>query len=315
MRGWFAFLSAAAPKVAEWHATRLFFTPQRRPGRGPGRIAGVEGAEFHVVVGGKQVACWSYGSGPMVLMVHGWGGCARDWEEMAARLVEGGRRVILFDALAHGVSEGKRTTLVEMARTIHAIADEVALGTEGRFETLDAVVAHSFGGAAAALAVRDGLLTRNLVLVAPVAEPMGFVDQVAEMLGLSAARRAGMVERIRIAAGGDLGRIDVVRAIAGCAIPGMVIHDSGDVRVPWSQGRAIAEAWPHSHLVTTTGLGHRDILRSGEVIERIARQIGIASPAVGRTLSVEQAPSIARTPPAPSDPARGRPAARETARR
>ncbi len=315
IRGWFAFLSATAPRLAEWHATRLFFTPQRRGRRGPGAIAGMEGMAFHVVVDGKQVACWSYGSGPMVLMVHGWGGCARDWEEVAARLVAGGRRVILFDALAHGVSEGKRTTLPEMSRTIHAIADHVALGADGRFETFEAVIAHSFGGAATALAVRDGLLARNLVLVAPVAEPMGFVDPVGEMLGLSEARRAGMVERIRVIAGGDLGSIDPVRAISGCTIPGLVIHDGSDVRVPWSQGRAIAEVWPAARLVTTAGLGHRDILRSSEVMDRIAAHLGLPSPAVEQSPPAERTPSIAQAPPAPADPARGRTAAREAARR
>jgi len=315
VRRWFAFLSATSPRLAEWHATRLFFTPQRRARRGPGAIAGVEGTAFHVVVDGKRVACWSYGRGPMVLMVHGWGGCARDWEEVAARLVAGGRRVILFDALAHGTSEGKRTTLPEMSRTIHAIADHVSLGVDGRFETFEAVVAHSFGGAATALAVRDGLLTRSLVLVAPVAEPMGFVDEVGEMLGLDAERRAGMVERIRVIAGGDLGRIDVVRAISGCTIPGLVIHDSGDVRVPWGQGRAIAEAWPAARLVTTHGLGHRDILRSGEVIGRIAAHLGLAPTAVDRSSAVDQAPGAEPSSAAHPEPPRARTAAREAAHR
>jgi hypothetical protein len=101
----------------------------------------------------------------------------------------------------------------------------------------------------------------------------------------------------------------VIRAISRCTIPGLVIHDSGDVRVPWGQGRAIAEAWPAARLVTTHGLGHRDILRSGEVLDRIAAHLGLPLPAV------ERAPSIAQTPPAPSDPARGRTAAREAARR
>lgn len=300
IRSWFSLLSIVAPRMAEWHATRIFFTPHHRARRGPGAIGGEQGRPFTVSVDGKRVACWSFGRGPAVLMVHGWGGSSRDWEELAPRIVSAGYRVILFDGPAHGVSGGKTTTLPEMARTIHAIADEVALGPDGRYEPLEAVIAHSFGGAAAVLAARDGLQVRDLVLLAPVAVPMSFVAEVADVLGLPEARRAGMIERIRVAAGGDLSRIDVVRAIGGSKLPGMVIHDRDDTRVAFDQGRAIADAWPRARFVTTAGLGHRGVLRSGEVLDLVVSHLRRAStpshphPTPGSTITTTRAPSRAR---------------------
>jgi hypothetical protein len=135
LRAGFAILSAVAPPLAERLATRLFFTPHRRVRREPGAVAGATGTPFTVSVGGVKVACWSYGRGPTVLLVHGWGGSSRDWEALAPRLVAAGYRAILFDGPAHGVSGGRRTTLPEMVRAIHAIADEVALGPGGRWGT------------------------------------------------------------------------------------------------------------------------------------------------------------------------------------
>ena len=38
--------------------------------------------------------------------------------------------------------------------------------------------------------------------------------------------------------------------------------------MPWSDGAAIAGAWPGARLVTTTGLGHRRILRDERVVSQ-----------------------------------------------
>jgi hypothetical protein len=49
-----------------------------------------------------------------------------------------------------------------------------------------------------------------------------------------------------------------------------VVHDEGDLEVPWQDGKTYAEAWPDSRLLTTRGLGHRRILREPEVMAAVA---------------------------------------------
>ena len=44
--------------------------------------------------------------------------------------------------------------------------------------------------------------------------------------------------------------------------------DRDDDEVAWTDGAAIAEAWPGARLVTTTGLGHRRILRDAQVVSQ-----------------------------------------------
>ncbi|HET7228667.1 MAG TPA: alpha/beta hydrolase [Longimicrobium sp.] len=269
VRSWFATLSRVSPRAAGWQAARIFFTPHRRTPRAPGVLAGIEPSELRIRVGDDSVVGWSYGRGPAVLLVHGWGGCARDWSELAPLVVAAGYRAVLFDLPAHGLSGGKRTALPDMVRAIHTLAHELAFGPGGAMEPLEAVVAHSFGGAAAVLAMRDGLQARRVVLVNPVGDPMSFADPVSHTLGLSRAARAEMRERIRIRAGGDLARIDVVRAAGELSIPGLVVHDADDATVPFAQGRAIARAWPGARLVTARGLGHRGVLTSPGVLAAV----------------------------------------------
>src|SRR5687768_10324665 len=93
VQSWLALLTAAAPR----EAARVFFTPERRTRIAPGVLAGVEPEAFQARSGADQLACWSYGRGPTVLLVHGWAGSARDWRALAARLIGEGKRVVLFD--------------------------------------------------------------------------------------------------------------------------------------------------------------------------------------------------------------------------
>jgi len=50
--------------------------------------------------------------------------------------------------------------------------------------------------------------------------------------------------------------------------PILVVHDLQDADVPYAHGEEIARAWPGAELLTTRGLGHRAILRDGQVVQR-----------------------------------------------
>ncbi|MGZ5446135.1 MAG: alpha/beta hydrolase [Thermoanaerobaculia bacterium] len=47
---------------------------------------------------------WSWGEGPAVLLVHGWGGHAAQFQSFVEPLVRAGFRAIAFDAPSHGSS-------------------------------------------------------------------------------------------------------------------------------------------------------------------------------------------------------------------
>jgi pimeloyl-ACP methyl ester carboxylesterase len=50
--------------------------------------------------------------------------------------------------------------------------------------------------------------------------------------------------------------------------PALVVHDRDDADVPYAHGAEIASAWPGAELLTTTGLGHRAVVRDPAVIRR-----------------------------------------------
>jgi pimeloyl-ACP methyl ester carboxylesterase len=50
----------------------------------------------------------------------------------------------------------------------------------------------------------------------------------------------------------------------------LIIHDEEDNEILIYQAEALAAAWPKNQFVRTTGLGHRRIIRSGEIIRQVA---------------------------------------------
>ena len=50
--------------------------------------------------------------------------------------------------------------------------------------------------------------------------------------------------------------------------PALIVHDRDDHDVPYAHGEEIALAWPGAELLTTSGLGHRAVVRDPEVIRR-----------------------------------------------
>jgi pimeloyl-ACP methyl ester carboxylesterase len=141
----------------------------------------------------------------------------------------------------------------------------------GVHTALRAVIAHSLGGTATALAIHQGLAVERVVLLAPAAEPEHFARRVAGMLGLSSRRAEGMVSRVLSELRADEVSIDVRFLAPAFSTPVLVLHDPEDDDVPVVHGEGIAAAWPGGRFEATPGLGHKRILRDEAVVKRVTR--------------------------------------------
>jgi pimeloyl-ACP methyl ester carboxylesterase len=258
LRAQFQLFSRFAPSLADRRAAALFLTPRRKrhppapstPGRVPER--------FHIASGSVQLAAWAWGEGPLVLLAHGWNGHAAQLSGFIAPLVQSGFRVVAFDQPAHGHSTGKRTTVLEMAEAQQSIARAVG--------PLHAVVAHSLGATATALALFDHLPAARAVLIAPPANAPPFARELAKALGLSAERTEGMVAQVQRDIGVHLESLDLRRVAAWLRQPALIFHDVADREVPFAHGRAIANAWPGARFTPLEGLGHKRPLADAAVL-------------------------------------------------
>lgn len=263
MRMVFSVIGRIAPGTAAKIGERFFTTPPRFPA--PEREVSVlaEGSRRTILHEGRNLAYWSWGSGPLVLLVHGWGGRGGQLGAFVAPLVAGGFSVVTFDGPAHGESEGVRSSLPDFAKAVRHICDTLP-------QRPVAIVGHSMGAAASVLAHRDGLPVQALVLVAPPARPFEYLLRFGEMLWIPQrvidTLHARIEERFNI----RWDELDLARIASTMTVPMLLIHDRDDQDAEWARGREIADAWPGSELITTTGLGHRRILRDESVVRHVA---------------------------------------------
>jgi pimeloyl-ACP methyl ester carboxylesterase len=258
IRSWFRLAATVAPEQVDRQIVRFWSTPHR--GHRSAHLKS-RAARWSIASGDYRIAIYSEGFGPTVLLAHGWSGSAHDMAAIADELRGRGCRVITFDMPAHGRSSGRRTTLPAMARAIRDVAHAVG--------PVRAIVGHSLGATAALIALRDGLAAESAVAIAPPREAPHFLAQLVNALGLPAERLQGAIRVVERQVG-PLAQYEGDRAARTLRIPGLVIHDVADRQVPFAHGAAIADAWRGAELVSLERVGHRRILESNVVIERIA---------------------------------------------
>lgn len=280
----FRSLQAVSPAATAALAERVFFTPPRSQLTPLMRTELERGNPFSIEVEGHRVACWSWGpvDAPNAYLVHGWGSRGGRLTAHVRPLVAAGFRVLAFDGIGHGASEGRLSSAPQLARALIALAR--AAGPP------HAIVAHSLGAVVTTLAMEWGMPAQRVVFLAPNADPVAHTLRWAHYLGL----RADVVARMRAASERRIdfswGDLNVLAKAPHRKTPLLVIHDAQDPVVPWTEGAAIADTWPDSRLVTTSGLGHSEIVRTPAVIAQAVAflEVGAAAVAPARTRATRE---------------------------
>jgi pimeloyl-ACP methyl ester carboxylesterase len=257
--------SSMSASIAERTAARLFTTPRRAPRPQVENMLLARARAFRV----DGLAAWRWGSGPPVLLVHGWEGRGAQLGGFVDPLVARGFSVVTFDAAAHGASPGMLATMSDFADGVARVSD--------RLGGARAIVAHSMGGLGALLASRRGMRTESLVIVAPPS-PSEHLRAFQDALDVPETVLQGMKRRIERRVGVSFEDVEASSLARDLPVRGLVVHDRRDAEAAFQIGERTVSAWPLSELHATDGLGHRRILKDAIVAERIADFVGARRP-------------------------------------
>jgi pimeloyl-ACP methyl ester carboxylesterase len=246
-------------------AYQAFFSPPQYEVK-PGERAILEqGKNARLPFDGGELAITTWGNdGPIVLLMHGWGGARAQMTGFVKPLLAAGYRVVSFDQPAHGDSDGRMTNILEIAPAMALIAEQ-----EGPFE---AVIAHSFG----TLITSFVLINRDFPPPSRLIYLGSFNRLLDSLLRFQALANLPdvIIEGLRDMIYSNF-RKDVLDAIwnekmtQNIDIPALMFHDTADNVTPVEDSRAIARVWPNARLIETQGLGHRGALKSAEVHKQV----------------------------------------------
>jgi pimeloyl-ACP methyl ester carboxylesterase len=267
-------LGLVAPRImARWVAKNFLTPPAARPlsARTKTFLASSDDrftVRLDTNLGGMRessrvpVSLW--GRGPAIYMLHGWGGRGTQWARFVEPLVRAGFTAVVLDAPGHGDSHAPRTSILHFAAALEAVVESLGPAR--------CVMGHSLGGAAAALAMRQGLSSDRAVLFGAPANPAEFFEVFLRRLGIPERLHSYIKTYIEHRYGFAWDEFAVSapkRATGETDVPALIVHDSADDEVNRADAARIADAWPGAEVMMTHGLGHQRILRDPEVVKRV----------------------------------------------
>jgi pimeloyl-ACP methyl ester carboxylesterase len=258
VRGFNATVGWVAPQAVASNLRRQFMTPRRLPPR-DWELPLLAQAERITLRFGLSALRW--GSGPTVLLMHGWEGRPTQFAELIKALVQAGYGVVALDAPAHGRSPGEEANVVLFARAL--------LEAAGELPPLQAVIGHSMGGASALLATQLGLRAEAVVSIAAPSRILTMLRRFARYMGLPARARAHFVRLVEEKAGMPAGKLDVRHYQLD--FPGLIVHAADDPLVPYSEAQAIHEAWFDSRLLRIEQGGHQRVLADPQLVQAVVQ--------------------------------------------
>jgi pimeloyl-ACP methyl ester carboxylesterase len=254
-------LERFAPSLAQRYFIRIFFTPLNYKVPEKEKQLQKLAERFLIDFNGKKIQCYSWGRGPLVLVVHGWAGRATQFRKFIEKLTSSGYCVAGFDGPAHGNSDGTSTHIGEFESVLKLFYEKVGVP--------DAILAHSFGGSAVLYAAMNGLKVSKLINIA--SPTIG--DQIigTYLKAINGSWKTGdffkaYIEKTYGQPFDQFTSSWFIQHLPG-AIDLLLVHDEEDRDVAIDQAYHLQKLYPRAQMYKTKGLGHTRILKDDKVIE------------------------------------------------
>jgi pimeloyl-ACP methyl ester carboxylesterase len=257
-------LGLVSPRLSGRPASILWFTPWRLPQSEGSRARErdwLRGAKPFKVAGLRGFVA---GNGPVILLVHGWGGRASRLGAFVRPLVETGHQVVGMDLPAHGLSSGRRTDPLEMADALLKVAGSVG--------PVHALISHSFGGLVSLLAMEQGLKPGAALFLAPALRAERIRARFAELFKLRPRVMEALVRVLDRHFGSEVWKELDARRIAyrlasrGPDAPVLIAHDPEDRDALFSDALEMSQILPGARILKVAGAGHHRILLEERVV-------------------------------------------------
>jgi alpha-beta hydrolase superfamily lysophospholipase len=203
-------------------------------------------------------------NGKKILILHGYSSNAYKFERYVSPLLKEGFEVYIFNAPAHGSSDGKQINA--------AVYRNMVLEAEKLYGPFYGLIGHSLGGLAGALAFEKlpDNDSRKLVLIAPATETHTAISNFFTLLPLDQKIRDEFPVIIKKISGQDVPYVSTSRVVQHITAPVLWIHDKQDTVCPFKDVKPLLKMkLPTVEFVITDGLGHNSIYKESSTCKTV----------------------------------------------
>lgn len=211
------------------------------------------------------VRCLVWGEGEPILLMDGWEGRASQMSVFLPFL-SAKYKLIAINAPAHGDSEETRSN---PNKFIKAIFD-----AQKYFGPLKAIIGHSMGGGAAVYAAIEGLEVEKIISIAGPSNFQHSVESFAALIGLRGKVLGHFMKQTEREVQLTFSEINMASRIGNVDQFVLIVHDENDLEVPFLQGCRYEDKLINGEFFVTQNLGHRKIMKSEIVLQKVTDFIG-----------------------------------------
>ncbi len=205
---------------------------------------------------------YTYGKGPLILMLHGWCSNGARWRVYVDELVGRGYKVMVVDAPGHGTAPGRFLSVFLYAKGIKTI-----LASEVKWHT---VITHSIAGLTAIAAMGNSKKQchpTKFIMMNTFATATAILKKFSCCLGVSHSVIEGAKKLMFVYTDFPLHTFSISKHLKDISKDSLLIYDTKDPVVPKCEAEYIIKHVPFLNILKTEGLGHN--LKSKRVVEQV----------------------------------------------
>jgi len=207
-------------------------------------------------------AAWSWGQGPLVILVHGWGGRGAQMAPLATSIAEAGFRCVAFDIAGHGESQQHSTQWEYFLRDIQLVTAHLG-------EEPFAYVGHSAGALTMMAARSRGLSASRYVCICAPSYPFPPIQVLRRKLAPRQSLLENYQRHLAKQFSSHWDDLKAGAAFRGAGADLLLFYDETDRFVSHQEGDRIQALCPGAQLVKTNAYSHQKILLADELHQAV----------------------------------------------
>ncbi len=217
-----------------------------------------------------QVQTYQIGSGPTVVLVHGWGGGGYQFFPLMRGLSQIGFSALSFDHMGHGSSDEKPATLNQLITTTNEVLTYVNKKLPGG---VGAIVGHSTGCIAVANASQKLVLDMPLMMISPVFNFRYFFLKKLVRLNFPAEMIKHYANQFALSYKHEYNKMELGRKLNQYSDTTVIAHDQSDEISPIADSKKFCQNYPMTRLLTTKKYDHDRIINSEDLWHELKKHL------------------------------------------